>query len=97
MHDALNGDFAEQYYEAMRVEIHALAQQKKWKLIPRSDAGRVIKSTWFFKLNRLPDGTPLKFKAQFCVRGDLQKEGIDYFEMYKCMLLLWHFPPFTYC
>jgi hypothetical protein len=76
VHDALHGDFEEQYYEAMKVEIHALAQQKTWKLIPRGDAGRVIKSTWVFKLKRLPDGTPLKFKARFCVRGDLQKEGI---------------------
>jgi hypothetical protein len=42
----------------------------------------VLKGTWVFKLKRLPDGTPLKFKARFCARGDLQKEGIDYFETY---------------
>jgi hypothetical protein len=29
----------------------------------------------------LPDGTVLKFKVRFCVRGDLQEEGVDYFEM----------------
>jgi hypothetical protein len=63
MHDALHGDFVEQYYEAMKVEIHALAQQKTCKLIPRGDVGRLIKSTWVFKLKRLPDGTHLKFKA----------------------------------
>jgi hypothetical protein len=34
------------------------------------------------KLKCLPDGTSLKFKARFCVRGDLQKEGEDYFETY---------------
>jgi hypothetical protein len=46
----------------------------------------LIKSTWVFKLKRLPDGTPLKFKARFCVRGDLQKEGVDYFETYALVV-----------
>jgi hypothetical protein len=41
-----------------------------------------LKSTWVFKLKRLPDGTPLKFKARSCVRGDLQREGVDFFETY---------------
>jgi Reverse transcriptase (RNA-dependent DNA polymerase) len=56
----------------------------------------VLKSTWVFKLKRLPDGTPHQYKAQFCVRGDLQIEGIDFFETYApvvqwstiCMLLV---------
>jgi hypothetical protein len=41
-----------------------------------------------FKLNRLTDGTPSKFKARFCVRGDLQKvhkEGVDFFETYAAL------------
>ena len=37
---------------------------------------------WAFKLKRYPDGSPMKFKARYCVRGDLQREGIDYFETY---------------
>jgi len=56
--------------------------QKTWKTVPRSEANNVIKSTWAFKLKRLPGGTPSKFKAVFCVRGDLQKEGVDFFETY---------------
>ena len=56
----------------------------------------VLKSIWVFKLKRLPDGSPDRYKARFCVRGDLQKEGIDFFDMYApvekwstiCMLLI---------
>ena len=53
-----------------------------WITVPWSKADNFIKSTWAFKSKRLPDGTPSKFKARFCVRGDLQEEGIDYFETY---------------
>jgi hypothetical protein len=35
-----------------------------------------------FKLKRFSDGYASKFKARFCVRGDLQKESVDYFEKY---------------
>ena len=42
----------------------------------------VIRSTWAFKLKRYPDGLIKKFKARFCARGDMQLEGIDFFETY---------------
>jgi hypothetical protein len=35
---------------------------------------------WAFKLKRYPDGLAKKFKARFCIRGDQQVEGRDYFE-----------------
>jgi hypothetical protein len=41
-----------------------------------------LKGTWAFKLKRFPDGTPHKFKARYCVRGDLQTEGVYYFDTY---------------
>ena len=81
-HQAVNGPNAEDYIEAMKLEVNTLVQQRTWAVIPRTPEMNVLKSTWVFKLKRLPDGTPLKFKARFCARGDLQKEGIDYFETY---------------
>ena len=42
----------------------------------------VIWSTWAFKLNRYPNGLIKKFKARFCACGDMQLEGIDFFETY---------------
>jgi hypothetical protein len=81
-HEAMHGDHQEQYLEAMKIEIASLFQQRTWKSTLRSEAPHVLKLTWVFKLKRLPDGTPSKFKARFCVRGDLQKEGVDFFETY---------------
>jgi hypothetical protein len=66
----------------MKIEVESLLQQRPCKSTHHSEAAHVLKSTWVFKLKRLPDGTPSKFKARFCVRGDLQQEGVDFFETY---------------
>lgn len=42
----------------------------------------IIWLTWAFKCKRYPDGLIKKFKARFCARGDMQLEGIDFFETY---------------
>ena len=89
-HDAMTGEHAKEYQKAMCVEIKQLISQNTWTPVDRasipatSDDGKprpILKGTWAFKLKRLPDGSPLKFKA-YCIRGDMQKEGIDYFETY---------------
>ncbi len=42
----------------------------------------VIQLTWAFKCKRFPDGLIKKFKARFCAQGDMQLEGVDFFETY---------------
>ena len=73
-HQAVNGPNADDYIEAMKLEVNTLVQQRTWEVIPRTSDMNGLKSTRVFKLKRLPDGTPLKFKARFCARGDLQKK-----------------------
>jgi hypothetical protein len=51
-------------------------------VIEREAWMNVLPSTWAFKCKRFPDGTVRKLKARFCVRGDRQKEGIDYFDTF---------------
>jgi len=77
------GSFPSIIIEALKKAASALILQNTWTTVPWIEADNVIKSTWAFKLNRIPDGTPNKFNARFCVRGDLQKEGTDYFETYS--------------
>ena len=62
----------------MKLEIMTLESQKTWVPIPHTSDLNVLKGIWAFKLKRLPDGTPFRFKARFCARGDLQREGIDF-------------------
>ena len=87
-HEALTGVHAHKYEEAMKIEIRQLIKQSVWRPILRSkvpttsDGKRrsILIGTLVFKHKRLPDRFPSKFKARYCVRGDLQREGIDYFE-----------------
>mmetsp|Transcript_15021 Transcript_15021/g.28265 ORF Transcript_15021/g.28265 Transcript_15021/m.28265 type:complete len:2300 (+) Transcript_15021:159-7058(+) len=88
--EAMSGNDAEFYIEAMKQEILALLQQRTWIRVPRSEVPlnpdgtprKILKGTWAFKLKRLPDGMPLKYKARYCCRGDMQTEGVDYFDTY---------------
>jgi hypothetical protein len=66
----------------MKLEVATLVGQRTWESVPRTKGMNVLKSTWAFKLKSLPDGIAYCHKARFCARGDLQKEGIDFFETY---------------
>jgi hypothetical protein len=81
-HQAMNGPLASGYWEAMETEITTLNEKELWVLVDRESGMNVLPSTLAFKCKRFPDGSVRKLKARFCVRGDKQKEGIDYFETY---------------
>lgn len=80
--EALNGPDAEGYWQAMEAELDALCKMNAWEVVPREQADRVIPSTWVFRCKRFPDGSVRKLKARFCVRGDQQIEGVDFFDTY---------------
>ncbi len=83
--EALSSPHREEFLVAMRKEIQQLENHKTWRIMDRSKLPKginVLPSTWAFKIKRFPDGRLRKFKARFCVRGDRQIEGIDYFEKY---------------
>jgi hypothetical protein len=73
-----------EWKEALQLEFRTLEEDlKAWTLVrrPSRESGkRVLPMKWALRLKRYPDGLAKKFKARFCVRGDRQVEGIDYFE-----------------
>jgi len=84
-HEAMHSKHSNEYKAAMELEVAALQKEKTWNEILRSqvpEGSKVLPLTWVFKLKWYPDGTPRKFKARLCVRGDKQTEGVDYFEKY---------------
>jgi hypothetical protein len=82
-HEAVLDKDWEGFKEAMLNEIRSLESFDTWEIIPRCEAtNRVLPSTWTFRRKRSPDGNVRKLKARFCVRGDKQIAGVDYFESY---------------
>ncbi len=80
---AMNGPNKEGYWKACQVELNTLEIKKQaWDVVERQPWMNVLKSTWAFRCKRYPDGTVRKLKARFCARGDMQIEGLDFFETY---------------
>jgi hypothetical protein len=85
-HQAMQTPEASEWMGAMDKEISTLNSLGTWTVVRRADVlaqgRRVLKSTWAFRKKRLPNGEISKYKARFCVRGDMQVEGEDFFESY---------------
>ena len=87
---AVSGNDAGEWKDAMVNEIQGLLRQNTWKILPRSLVPKdkhgnhrtMLPGTWAFKLKRLLDGSPLKLKARYFVRGTKQVVGIDYSDTY---------------
>jgi hypothetical protein len=82
---AMSGPHRDEFLAGQHKELNQLRALKCWNEVPRSSVPRhmnIIKSTWAFKIARLPSGEIKKFKSRFCARGDTQVEGVDVFETY---------------
>ena len=79
--DAMNRPFADDFWKACETELETLVNgMETWTLVKRTKDMQVLPGTWAFKVKRFPDGLVKKFKARFCVRGDRQKHGVNYWE-----------------
>ena len=83
-YQAMNGPDAEGFYRAMQEEMESLESMDPWEIVSISDVKgkNILDSTWVFRRKRFPDGTVRKLKARWCVRGDQQIEGVDFFDTY---------------
>ena len=70
---AMNGEHRQDWIDAAKKEIQQLESLKCWDEVPMdSVTAQVLPGTWVFRVKRGPDGSFKKFKARYCIRGDLQ-------------------------
>ena len=73
--EAMNSPDKDRWSEAAKKEIEELEGKTTWKEVPMSEAkSKIIPGTWVFRVKRTPSGEIKKYKARYCVRGDLEDE-----------------------
>ena len=65
----------EKWMGAALQEISSLEKHGTWEVDDIANAKtKILPGTWVFRIKRAPDGSIQKYKARYCVRGDLQVE-----------------------
>lgn len=80
--EAMKSKDKEKWDEAALNEIRQLESKGAWVEVPMSEAKtKILPGTWVFRVKRNPSGEIKKYKARYCVRGDLEEvdEDEDYF------------------
>ena len=76
--EAMSSEHRLEWIQAAIKEIEALEKLNCWIEIPLEQATtKVLPGTWVFKVKRAPDGSFKKFKARYCIRGDLQEGDFE--------------------
>ncbi|XP_074328236.1 uncharacterized protein LOC141666140 [Apium graveolens] len=68
--------------KAMEVEIDAIERNRTWKLVELLPGHKAIGVKWDYKLKRDADGNVVKYKARLVPKGYVQKQGVDFEEVY---------------
>ena len=77
--EALN---IKQWKLAMVEELQAIERNNTWELVELPAHTKAIKVKWVFKLKHNADGSIARHKARLVARGFLQREGLDYSEVF---------------
>jgi len=87
---AMNQPDRPNFIKAMVKEIDDLFQNDVWQLCHCTEVGDIqtIKAVWSFKRKRSPYGTVTKHKARLCAQGDMQVEGVHFWDTYSPVVQL---------
>jgi hypothetical protein len=81
--EALNSKNRKEWQDSVAVEHQALKENGTWDLVPLPKGRKAIKSKWVFKIKYLANDKIDKFKSRLVVVGCMQKNGLDYTEVFS--------------
>ena len=80
--EAMASEQAEQWRDAMNDEMASLNLNQTWELEQPPEYARVIPVKWVFAVKTNADGDVERFKARLVAKGYVQREGIDFQEIF---------------
>lgn len=80
--EASNSNDKDQWYAAMREEINSLNENHTWNLVKLPDNRKAIGNKWVFKIKEDEKGNPIRYRARLVAMGYLQKQGIDFDQVF---------------
>lgn len=83
--EALQSKDAPKWRGAMTSEYDGVVARQTWELVPRVSLPKgtnIIKVKWVFKIKTDETGAITKYKARITPKGYMQKEGVDFFEVF---------------
>jgi len=72
----------ENWQAAMKNELQSITKNRTWELVTLPPGKRPIGLKWVFKLKKNAEGEIIKYKARLVAKGYVQKQGIDFEEVF---------------
>ncbi|GAU31071.1 hypothetical protein TSUD_322080 [Trifolium subterraneum] len=83
--DVISALKSEKWRCAMKEELDSIESNQTWELVDLPQNKRAIDVKWVYKLKMNSKGEVTRHKARLVARGFLQREGIDYGEVFAPM------------
>ncbi|MHC6131859.1 reverse transcriptase domain-containing protein, partial [Serratia marcescens] len=80
--EALASGSRSQWERAMKEEMTSLYKNQTWDLVPLPEGRKALLNKWVFRVKDEADGAK-RFKARMVVKRFLQREGLDYTEIFS--------------
>lgn len=80
--EAVSGVDGELWRQAMDEEMSSLHENETWEMVDLPAYAKAIPVRWVYKIKRDAAGNVERYKARLVVKGYMQREGVDFTEVY---------------